>query len=447
MNKINRSLVKSQARQIIKGKVFYLFIITFVVSVLTGGISVTFSFVNEINSINNYNNSRSDDYNYGDFGNYFDYNYDDDDDDFYYDGENPIENFELNSKSANDSALQSIIGAADRPATIYTNVIPFAFAGLGMLSNIIALVFIPLTVTLAGMYVALIRRNSNEHFNFGGEFSGIFKNTFNDTFLKKFVLIILVGLLTFALSLLFIIPGIIFSYSAYFSLQIMYDYPNLKPSEAIKLSKKIIKGNRTELFVFDLSFIPWYLLTAITFGLAGIYTLPYIETAKALYYENFRLRAIAEGRITEDDFLSEEERIMKYNGFNQNNNQQNYYTQNNNTYQNIQYQPYNTPEQNYVNINGTFYNPDFSPIEQSEQYTSPVQSYQEDGGYYYEPQNSAQNYEHEQPVQQTEPQYYTPETSAQTSETKEEEPSVYDDNSHTEESDDNTDKSNNFDNE
>ena len=46
------------------------------------------------------------------------------------------------------------------------------------------------------------------------------------------------------LAILFIIPGIIFSYSAYFSSQIMNDYPNLKPTEAIKLSKKMIKGNR-----------------------------------------------------------------------------------------------------------------------------------------------------------------------------------------------------------
>lgn len=436
MNKINRSLVKSQARQIIKGKVFYLFIITFVVSVLTGGISVTFSIVNEINSIHHYRNSLPDN-NYDDFDDYFDYNYDydNDDDDFYYDGDNPIESFEFNSKTADNSNSKAIGDGA--PATI-TIVNPFAFASVGMLSNIITLVFIPLSVTLAGMYILLIRKNANERFKFGDEFTAIFKNTFNDTFLKKFVLIILIGLLTFALTLLFIIPGIIFTYSAYFSLQIMYDYPNLKPSEAIKLSKKIIRGNRTELFVFDLSFIPWYLLTAITFGLAGIYVVPYIETAKALFYENFRLRALAEGRITEDDFLSEEERIMKYNGFNTNNTyQQNYYTSDNNTQQ-TQYQPYQTPEQNFVNNNGTFYNPDFSSAEQYPTYTPPVQPNQQ-GGYYYAPQQPAQN---EQPSQQDETHYYNPEAPKYPSEQNQDEPSVSD-NPYTEESDDSTDKTDN----
>lgn len=435
MNKINRSLVKSQARQIIRGKVFYLFIITLVVFVITGGISVVFNVGNNIGSFYNFSNSTNDDYD--DFDDYFNYNYDyDDGDDFYYDGDNPIESFEFNSKTADNSSSQEVIGGADGPAAIYASINPFAFAGLGMFSNIIMLVFIPLSVTLAGMYISLIRKNANEKFDFGGEFAGIFKNTFNDTYLKKFVLIILIDLLTFALTLLFIIPGIIFSYSAYFSLQIMYDYPNLKPSEAIKLSKKIIRGNRTELFVFDLSFIPWYLLMAITLGLAGIYVVPYVETAKALFYENFRLRALAEGRVTEDDFLSEEERIMKYNGFNTNNTyQQNYYTPDNNAKQ-AQYQPYQAPEQNFVNNNGTFYNPDFSFAQQYPPYTPPAPPNQQNGGYYYAPQQPVQK---EQPPQQSEPHYDNPETPKQPSEQKEEEPPVYY-NPPTEESDGSTDK-------
>lgn len=70
------------------------------------------------------------------------------------------------------------------------------------------------------------------------------------------------------------------------------------------------KGNRGELFVLDLSFIPWELLCVFVFPM--VYVMPYIQVTDALYYENFRLRAIAQGRVTEDDFLSDEEKYHKY---------------------------------------------------------------------------------------------------------------------------------------
>lgn len=420
MNNINRSLVKTQAQKIIKGKMFYLFIITIVVTVLTGGVTSVYNFGSSFKEglINGYNSGSSYDNSYGyygDFDDFFERNFGDDSFD-----NNPFEDFEYRPSSA-DSA--TIIGAADSPTAIAVTGFSFARAVISdlisLLSVVAVIVFAPLSVTLAGMYVSLIRRNANERFNLGKEFGGIFKNTFNDTFAKKFVLNILLGVLTVALLWLFIIPGIIFMYSAYFSMQIMNDYPNLKPSEAIKLSKKMIKGNRTELFVLDLSFIGWYLLMVITFGIAGIYVIPYIETTKALYYENFRLRALAYGKITEDDFLSEQERMMKYSGFNMNNPyQQGYYTANDTTQQGYyapndtaqqypQYQPYQAPQQGYVNNNGTFYTPDFSPIQQYPPYYNMSQPYQQQGsgGYYYAPQPP----QNEQPVQPAEPpQYYTP---------------------------------------
>ena len=290
MNKINRSLVKSQARQIIKGKVFYLFLITFIVTLLTGGITSVFNVSDSFNNLSDdMDKYYSDDF-FSD-----DHNYDFDD--FYNDNNNPIEGFDYDDAGNLDLKIS-------KPAEEITQQTASVsiLAGFGaLISCIIAIVFAPLSVTLSGMYVSLIKRNANARFDLGKELSGVFKNSFNDTYLNKLILQILIGLISFGLCLLFLVPGIIFYYSSYFSLQIMNEYPNLKPTEAIKLSKKIVKGNRWELFVYDLSFIPWYLLVLITFGFAGIYVEPYIMTATALYYENFRLRALADGRITEDD--------------------------------------------------------------------------------------------------------------------------------------------------
>lgn len=386
MNNINRPLVKLQAKQIIKGKVFQLFLISFVVSILAGlggtGINLNIN-------LNNYNNNNNSDGN--GFYEYFD--------DFENGTEgNPIDQFSFNSNSSQVNATQLAVENNKLMSAGYPYVI---FSSLAGLAAIAALIFIPLSVTLAGMYVSLVRRNANEQFEFGREFGGIFKNSFNDTYFKKLVSVILVELIYILLSILFIVPGVIFYFSSYFTMQIMCDYPNLKPSEAIKLSKKIVKGNRTELFTYELSFIPWYLLMGITFGLAGIYVIPYKSTANALYYENFRLRALAEGRITEDDFLSEQERIAKYSNVNTNEYQQNYYT-NNDGAQGTSYQPYQQYAQNTVN-NGTFYTPDFSPVQQNNPY-APNQA----GGYYYNPQQQAEQPQQTYYQQPEQPTYYQP---------------------------------------
>ena len=77
----------------------------------------------------------------------------------------------------------------------------------------------------------------------------------------------------------------------------------------------MVDGHRGELFRLDLSFILWWLLMACTAGIAGIYVLPYYKTTRALYYQNFRMRALATGQLTEDDFLSEAERMAKYGAY------------------------------------------------------------------------------------------------------------------------------------
>lgn len=389
MNKINRSLVKSQARQIIKGKVFYLFLITFIVTILTGGVTSVFNVSNNYDNLyDDLDKYYSDDF-FSDYGDDHDYDFDD----FYNDNNNPIEGFDYDKAGNLDLKVSKPAGEITQQTASVS-----ILAGFGaLISCIIAIVFAPLSVTLSGMYVSLIKRNANERFDLGKELSGVFKNSFNNTYLNKLILQVLIGLISFGLCLLFLVPGIIFHYSSYFSLQIMNEYPNLKPTEAIKLSKKIVKGNRWELFVYDLSFIPWYLLMFITFGFAGIYVEPYIMTATALYYENFRLRALADGRITEDDFLSDEERIMKYNNVNFNNGyQQNpYYNPNAGFEQNAGYQPYQATAQTVVNNNGTFYTPDFSPIDPFNPFANPMQTppYQQPqgNGYYTPPQQPTGN--------------------------------------------------------
>ncbi|MGN0521823.1 MAG: DUF975 family protein [Eubacterium sp.] len=364
MNKINRTLVKSQAKQLIKDKVFSLFLICIVVMILTGGVSAG---INLNYNIDNYldelqtNEYYSDDnydgysYGYGDFDDYFEDNFGFDYDDYYsQEGVNPFDSFDGSQTNNNFSNIL---------------VSPLRLSGISSGISIICFILSPLLVSLAGFFVLFIRRSSQDEFKLGESFANLFKVSFNATYLKKLVVFLLKNLFAFLWSILFIIPGIVYSYSTYFAFELMCDYPNLKPSEALKLSRKIIKGNRTELFTLDLSFIPWYLLMGITCGIAGIYVIPYVKTTKALFYENFRLRAVAEGRVNDDDFLSEEELKAKYNATDQSYNT-NYYNPDINAGQGNYYNPNNNAQQ------GSYYNPDFNENQSGAAYNNSQAYYQ-----------------------------------------------------------------------
>lgn len=53
--------------------------------------------------------------------------------------------------------------------------------------------------------------------------------------------------------------------------------------EAVTMSKKLMQGHKGDLFVLNLSFILWILLSAVTFGLAMVFVTPYILTSEAIY--------------------------------------------------------------------------------------------------------------------------------------------------------------------
>ena len=90
-------------------------------------------------------------------------------------------------------------------------------------------------------------------------------------------------------SCLFLIPGIIKGYSYRLVPYIMAENPEMKGTEAITLSRKLMNGNKWKAFCFDLSFIGWFLLSVITCGLVGVfYTLPYYNCSCAELYKAIR---------------------------------------------------------------------------------------------------------------------------------------------------------------
>lgn len=53
----------------------------------------------------------------------------------------------------------------------------------------------------------------------------------------------------------------------------------------IKESRRLMKGYKMKGFLLDLSFIGWYLLTLISFGIVGIYSIPYYHSSRIYFYQ------------------------------------------------------------------------------------------------------------------------------------------------------------------
>ena len=87
-------------------------------------------------------------------------------------------------------------------------------------------------------------------------------------------------------TLLFIIPGIIKSFSYRMVPYILVDQPELTATQAITRSRQMMKGNKWRAFVLDLSFILWYILSGLTLGLLGLFFVhPYYEATNAELYQ------------------------------------------------------------------------------------------------------------------------------------------------------------------
>lgn len=124
---------------------------------------------------------------------------------------------------------------------------------------------------------------------FGGKAPEV-KDAFTgfDDFWSAFKVNFLVGLFTFLWSLLFVIPGIIKSFSYSMSLYILAENKGKSARECIAESKAMTEGHKMELFVLGLSFIGWELLVVITFGIAGIWVVPYMDATMANAYYSLK---------------------------------------------------------------------------------------------------------------------------------------------------------------
>ncbi len=117
-------------------------------------------------------------------------------------------------------------------------------------------------------------------------------------FLDALVLSLLRSIFTFLWSLLFVIPGIIKAISYSQAFYILAEHPEMSGKEALDESIVIMDGHKMEYFMLGLSFIPWLLLIAVTFGIAALYVVPYMETTYTCFYLEVRKPRRVDGNYT-----------------------------------------------------------------------------------------------------------------------------------------------------
>ena len=90
------------------------------------------------------------------------------------------------------------------------------------------------------------------------------------------------------------IGAIILSYAYGMVPYLLHDYPELTPREAMKISREMMRGQKWNLFVLDLTFIGWILLSILTLGLGMLFVQPYMLTARAAFYEDLKGEKLVE---------------------------------------------------------------------------------------------------------------------------------------------------------
>ena len=109
---------------------------------------------------------------------------------------------------------------------------------------------------------------------------------FDANFVKTLVLNLVRTIFLFLWTLLFIIPGIIKSYSYALTYYLQQEPENVhrEPVDLITQSREWMNGYKWKLFCLDLSFIGWYLLGLLCLGVGVLFVTPYHRMARANFY-------------------------------------------------------------------------------------------------------------------------------------------------------------------
>ena len=134
-------------------------------------------------------------------------------------------------------------------------------------------------------------------------FSGFHENSDKIILVEAYLVIIETLLLLPSLAAYYLIPGD-FGYGVYIalnalagiiffyiqlhyllSLYILLDFPDMEWRDVLKKSRTMMKGWKKRWFYVELSFLPLYLLSILTFGISAILVMGYEQATLAAFYK------------------------------------------------------------------------------------------------------------------------------------------------------------------
>ena len=168
---------------------------------------------------------------------------------------------------------QILSGDKDSPAILHL---------IGLVLFILAL---PLTWGYQTLFLGAVR---------GGEATAkdMFEGYNKELFSRVLTTTLLYYVYVFLWSLLLLIPGCIKSYSYAMTPYILKDNPEMKNNAAIEESMRMMDGHKLELFMLDLSFIGWALLSFLTCGIGFLWLVPYMNMARVNFYEDLKKASV-----------------------------------------------------------------------------------------------------------------------------------------------------------
>ena len=160
----------------------------------------------------------------------------------------------------------------------------FLFAGAASIIPFIGSVvaFVVSAVMAWGLQILFLKVYRNARVQFEMILDGFYD------FGRIFGTMFLVQLYTTLWTCLLVIPGIMKRYAYAMTPFVLNDEPGLSCNAAIERSMQMMDGNKMKLFLLDLSFIGWMLLSVLTLGLGLFLLVPYMQTTYAAFYDDLK---------------------------------------------------------------------------------------------------------------------------------------------------------------
>ena len=83
---------------------------------------------------------------------------------------------------------------------------------------------------------------------------------------------------------------------------IIVENPGISVTKAMNISKVMTFGHKSEIFCFAMTFLGWFILSCLTFGIGFFWLVPYMSLSSANLYTALKMEAILRGTLTPSDF-------------------------------------------------------------------------------------------------------------------------------------------------